>query len=332
MSPAACATRCRTSRFAVETLDGFSPRAGVPAALGRRAGAGRRPASTTSTTARRSSSCWPGTRRWTPTRCSPPRARWSATLAELTHSSQSGLLEISRDRGVQGDDAGPVVRASTASTRPTSSPSATCRTTCRCWPGRARRTPWRVPTPTCWPRCEPRARAEDDGVAAGPGGPLRPLTAAPAASMIVSGTCVVLGAHSRSWRAVGGLQVLAGARSPGRSPGCASGARRASPAAGAPPHLLELCPRRHLLGEQRRLDAVEQPLQPADQLGLGDPQLRLARHPVVGERQREPLQLLDQLGREALLELLDRAGVDLLEPGPARLVQRRRRAPPRAAA
>ena len=42
------------------------------------------------------------------------------------------------------------------------------------------------------------------------------------------------------------------------------------------PHLLQLRPRRHLLGEQRRLDAVEQPLQPADELGLRDPQLGLA--------------------------------------------------------
>ena len=41
-------------------------------------------------------------------------------------------------------------------------------------------------------------------------------------------------------------------------------------------HLLELGPRGHLLREQRGLDAVEQPLQPADQLGLRDPQLGLA--------------------------------------------------------
>ena len=42
-------------------------------------------------------------------------------------------------------------------------------------------------------------------------------------------------------------------------------------------HLLELGARRHLLGEQRGLDAVEEPLEPADQLSLGDPQLGLAR-------------------------------------------------------
>ena len=42
---------------------------------------------------------------------------------------------------------------------------------------------------------------------------------------------------------------------------------------------------------------------------------------VLGERQREPLQLLDQLGGEPLLELLDRAGWISLQPDPARLVQ-----------
>ncbi len=42
-------------------------------------------------------------------------------------------------------------------------------------------------------------------------------------------------------------------------------------------HLLELCPRGHLLGEQRRLDAVEEPLEPADELRLGDAQFGLGR-------------------------------------------------------
>ena len=38
-------------------------------------------------------------------------------------------------------------------------------------------------------------------------------------------------------------------------------------------HLLELRPGGHLLGVHRGLDPVEEPLEPADQLGLGDPQL-----------------------------------------------------------
>ncbi len=53
-----------------------------------------------------------------------------------------------------------------------------------------------------------------------------------------------------------------------------------------PAHLLQLGPRRHLLREQGGLDAVEQALQPADQLRLRDPELGLARQFVVGKRQR----------------------------------------------
>ena len=79
----------------------------------------------------------------------------------------------------------------------------------------------------------------------------------------------------------------------------------------------------HLLGVDRGLDAVEQPLEPADQLGLGDPQLALAGRLLV-ERQRQPLELLDQLRGEAGLELLDRRLVDLLQALAARLVERRR--------
>ena len=78
------------------------------------------------------------------------------------------------------------------------------------------------------------------------------------------------------------LQVLAGAPAEALRQRLArrAGTRR-QPAA----HLLQLRPRRHLLGEQRRLDAVEQALQPADQLGLRDPQLGVAGGGVVGERQ-----------------------------------------------
>jgi hypothetical protein len=38
-------------------------------------------------------------------------------------------------------------------------------------------------------------------------------------------------------------------------------------------HLVQLGPGGHLLGHQGRLDAVEEPLEPPDQLGLGDPEL-----------------------------------------------------------
>ena len=50
-------------------------------------------------------------------------------------------------------------------------------------------------------------------------------------------------------------------------------------------HLLELLAGGDLLGEQRGLDAVEQALEPADELGLGDPQLALGRDLAVLERQ-----------------------------------------------
>ena len=53
-------------------------------------------------------------------------------------------------------------------------------------------------------------------------------------------------------------------------------ARVAGRVAGAAPDLVERGPGRHLLGEQGGLDAMEQPLQPADQLGLGDPQFGVA--------------------------------------------------------
>ena len=88
-------------------------------------------------------------------------------------------------------------------------------------------------------------------------------------------------------------------------------------------HLLQLLAGGHLLGEQRGLDAVEQPLEPADELGLRDAQLGLGRH-LAAERQRQPLQLLAQFGRQPLLELADRRLVDLAQPRPAGLVERRR--------
>ena len=51
-------------------------------------------------------------------------------------------------------------------------------------------------------------------------------------------------------------------------------------------HLLELLLGHRLLGEERRLDAVEQAFEPADELRLGDPQFAIGRHRVDIERQR----------------------------------------------
>ena len=75
-------------------------------------------------------------------------------------------------------------------------------------------------------------------------------------------------------------------------------------------HLLKLCPGRHLLREQRGLDAVEEPFQPADQLRLCDTELRFARR-RVSERQGQPLKLFNKLRGEPVLELLDGVLVNL---------------------
>jgi hypothetical protein len=88
------------------------------------------------------------------------------------------------------------------------------------------------------------------------------------------------------------------------------------------PHPGQLLLRGHLLGDQRGLDAVEETLEPADQLRLRDPQLGVAGR-ARPERQRDPVELLDELGRQTVLEFVDRAAVDLGQPKPPRLVQRR---------
>ena len=59
---------------------------------------------------------------------------------------------------------------------------------------------------------------------------------------------------------------------------------------------------------------MEQTLEPAHELGLRDAQLGVRRR-VVGERQCDALQLVDELGGQALLELVQRALVDLREAG-----------------
>ncbi len=87
------------------------------------------------------------------------------------------------------------------------------------------------------------------------------------------------------------------------------------------PHLFQLGPRRHLLGHQCRLDPVEEPLQPAHQLGLGDPQLGLGGRLLV-EGDRDPLQLLAKVGREPFGQLSNRLLVDLAEPAATGVVER----------
>ena len=81
--------------------------------------------------------------------------------------------------------------------------------------------------------------------------------------------------------------------------------------------ILQLLLGRHLLCEQRGLDAVEQALQPADQLCLGDAQLGVRRRRRA-ERQRDPVELLDQLGaRPALSSSIDRRWISASRVRPA---------------
>jgi len=85
--------------------------------------------------------------------------------------------------------------------------------------------------------------------------------------------------------------------------------------------LLQLDAGSHLLGHQRGLDAVEEPLQPADELRLGDAELGLARRLLLGERPRDPAQLLGQVRGEPLGQLAHGDVVDLAHPRPAGLVE-----------
>ena len=89
-------------------------------------------------------------------------------------------------------------------------------------------------------------------------------------------------------------------------------------------HLLQLGAGRHLLGEQGRLDPVEETFEPADQLGLRDAEFGLRGDRLVGERQGEPLQFLDQFRRQTVFQFLHGRGVDVLQAYSARLVERSR--------
>ena len=101
-----------------------------------------------------------------------------------------------------------------------------------------------------------------------------------------------------------------------------AGPDRRHPAATRPGASARAVARRHLLGEQRGLDAVEQAFEPADQLGLRDPQLGVRRHSVLAERQRQPLELVAQFRRQPVLELADAGAVDLAQPAAAGVVER----------
>src|SRR5437879_5400082 len=79
---------------------------------------------------------------------------------------------------------------------------------------------------------------------------------------------------------------------------------------------------RDLLRERGRLQAVEQPLEPADDLRLRDEELGLARRVTV-ERKRQVVELASKLRRQNLAQLGDGTRVDLAQTFASALVERR---------
>ena len=157
-----------------------------------------------------------------------------------------------------------------------------------------------APPPTSRP---PRGRAD------GPGWPARGprcCSVRPALAASPPGRCSTPGLATASGRRAQRYmppesccaRLLALLLCPAALPGHRAGRQGAA-------HLLQLRARGHLLGVDGGLDAVEEPLEPADQLRLGDPQLRLAGGVLV-EGLDQPVQLLVELGGQALLELRDR--------------------------
>src|SRR2546430_9114811 len=131
-----------------------------------------------------------------------------------------------------------------------------------------------------------------------------------------------------------------GRRAPGGGPGERAGPAAAffgpaalevagggalEPAAGprgqAAAHPVELRTCLHLLCPQRRLNALEEPLEPTEELGLGDSDLGFTRR--RRDRCRERLELLLEILREPGLEHAERAIVDLAQPFAPGLVRSR---------
>src|SRR5207245_267249 len=95
----------------------------------------------------------------------------------------------------------------------------------------------------------------------------------------------------------------------------------AGPRGQAAAHPVELRACLHLLCPQRRLNALEEALEPTEELGLGDSDLGFTRR--RRERCRERLELLLEILREPGLEHAERAIVDLAQPFAPGLVRRR---------
>src|SRR5580765_1721040 len=129
---------------------------------------------------------------------------------------------------------------------------------------------------------------------------------------------VLTGALGRSRVGTRASQAAGTLRQTGSRSGAAPATQR--PGGQGSSHLLQLGLGGHLLGDERGLDPVEEALEPADQLGLGDPQLGIARSLLL-ERLHEPVELLVQLRGQTVLQLGDRRVVDLGEPGATLVVE-----------
>ena len=131
-----------------------------------------------------------------------------------------------------------------------------------------------------------------------------------------------VGGFTKQTRVDHEIRLEVQARTLARLPlGCAIGTGQCS-RHGLAPHLLELGARSHLLREERGLDSVEEPLEPAHELGLGNAQLRFARDRLVGEGEGEALEFIHELWSETVLELTEGARMDVAQAGPCRLVER----------
>src|SRR5919112_568030 len=169
-----------------------------------------------------------------------------------------------------------------------------------CQPRYPQRERWRQPCPRSpKARCQLREPGTSGSVDSPPSARCSP---------VVTGC-----ATGRGYRRVAlpRLQVLPGAATHAFRHGLTWGPRSGRQATA---HLLELRPGRHLLGHQRGLDALEQALEPADELGLRDPQLGVRGGGVGGERGAQAVQLVAEVRRQALLQLADRLREDLAEP------------------
>ena len=126
---------------------------------------------------------------------------------------------------------------------------------------------------------------------------------------------------------VAGLPAVRTGPLRGRCPECSGGAGP-WPGRQLAADLLELLAGGHLLGEERRLDAVEEALEPAHELRLGDPQLGLARR--VARRTAGPAGRARRGGRAtappparapSLVDVPEPLAAGLVERGRAHLVE-----------